>query len=109
MGLLKNWQIARITGLDAAYPLYMNTGSQGHLAASDATFVDVIHTDGGIFGFLRPLGHADFYPNGGKPLQPGCTLDNLISMGVTRLLNQYSELFLWLYEIDCNLRIFQKS
>ncbi|XP_043280757.1 pancreatic lipase-related protein 2 isoform X2 [Venturia canescens] len=82
-------KVARITGLDAAYPLYMNTGSKGHLAASDATFVDVIHTDGGVFGFLRPLGHADFYPNGGRPLQPGCTLDTLISMGVTRLLNQY--------------------
>ena len=27
--------------------------------------MDVIHTDGGKMGFLEPLGHADFYPNGG--------------------------------------------
>ncbi|XP_015591504.2 inactive pancreatic lipase-related protein 1-like [Cephus cinctus] len=82
-------KVGRITGLDAAYPLYMNTGADGHLTAADATFVDVIHTDGGIFGFLTPLGHADFYPNGGRPLQPGCIAGNFISMGVTRLVNQY--------------------
>jgi hypothetical protein len=36
--------------------------------------VDVIHTDGsssiaGGFGHLDPLGHVDFYPNGGS-VQP---------------------------------------
>jgi hypothetical protein len=33
--------------------------------------VDVIHTDGATrlhsgFGYLEPLGHVDFYPNGGS-------------------------------------------
>ncbi|KZC05783.1 Pancreatic triacylglycerol lipase [Dufourea novaeangliae] len=67
-------KVGRITGLDAAYPLYMNTGREGHLTSADAMFVDVIHTDGGNFGFPNPLGHVDFYPNGGIPIQPGCNL-----------------------------------
>ncbi|XP_043686806.1 endothelial lipase [Vespula pensylvanica] len=80
--------VGRITGLDAAYPLYMNTGREGHLTASDAAFVDVIHTDGGIFGFPNPLGHADFYPNGGKPPQPGCTLGNILRRGFMLLIRE---------------------
>lgn len=50
----------------------------GHLAPSDAEFVDVIHTDGGVFGFPVSLGHADFFPNGGFPLQPGCSFSELM-------------------------------
>lgn len=46
------------------------------LSKSDADFVDVIHTNGrktinmGL-GLYEPMGHVDFYPNGGKT-QPGC-------------------------------------
>lgn len=47
-------------------------GDTGRLSYNDAKFVDVIHTDGGIFGYPWALGHADFFPNGGTPLQPGC-------------------------------------
>ncbi|CAL7933293.1 unnamed protein product [Xylocopa violacea] len=82
-------KVGRITGLDAAYPLYMNTGTDGHLAKTDAMFVDVIHTDGGHFGFPEPLGHVDFYPNGGRPVQPGCSWGNVIRMSLTRLTNLY--------------------
>ncbi|KAH0547393.1 hypothetical protein KQX54_019099 [Cotesia glomerata] len=82
-------KVGRITGLDAAYPLYMDKGAEGHLAPSDATFVDVIHTDGGIFGFPSPIGHADFYPNDGRPLQPGCTAANFIAMGMYRIFRHY--------------------
>ena len=42
------------------------------LDSTDAQFVDVIHTSGTAFGFLAPIGHADFYPNSGKFPQPGC-------------------------------------
>ncbi|KYM79087.1 Pancreatic lipase-related protein 2 [Atta colombica] len=81
--------IGRITGLDPAYPLYMNTGEDGHLTWADAVFVDVIHTDGGNFGFPNPLGHVDFYPNGGVRRQPGCDLKSIVRMGFRRLINQY--------------------
>ncbi|XP_076654929.1 pancreatic lipase-related protein 2-like isoform X1 [Halictus rubicundus] len=82
-------KVGRITGLDAAYPLYMNTGREGHLTAADAMFVDVIHTDGGNFGFPNPLGHVDFYPNGGRPIQPGCNLRSVIRRTIARLINEY--------------------
>jgi Lipase len=49
------------------------------LDKSDADFVDVIHTCGGFLGFARPLGHVDFYPNGGSFVQPGCA--NVLSFG----------------------------
>lgn len=34
--------------------------------------MDVIHTAAGMVGYLEPIGHCDFYPNGGKASQPGC-------------------------------------
>ncbi|XP_018351572.1 PREDICTED: pancreatic lipase-related protein 2 [Trachymyrmex septentrionalis] len=82
-------KIGRITGLDPAYPLYMNTGEDGHLTWADAAFVDVIHTDGGNFGFPNPLGHVDFYPNGGVRRQPGCDLKSIVRMGFRKFINQY--------------------
>lgn len=85
-------KVGRITGLDAAYPLYMNTDNEGHLARTDAAFVDVIHTDGGILGFPNPLGHVDFYPNGGKPKQPGCDeTENAFQRSLSRFVNRYSK------------------
>ena len=44
------------------------------ISKDDADYVDVIHTDAVAYGFLRPLGHADFYPNGGS-YQP-CSCDH---------------------------------
>jgi len=73
--------IGRITGLDPADPRFGASPPAARLDPSDATFVDVIHTDGheflehinGGFGFgvKKPLGHVDYYPNGGEN-QPGC-------------------------------------
>ncbi|XP_047458179.1 inactive pancreatic lipase-related protein 1-like [Mugil cephalus] len=70
--------IARITGLDPVEPYFQNTDVSVRLDSSDATFVDVIHTDGSPFdsrlglGMSEPVGHIDFYPNGGE-LMPGCS------------------------------------
>ncbi|XP_018332492.1 hepatic triacylglycerol lipase [Agrilus planipennis] len=69
--LKKGLRISRITGLDPAFPLY-SSKSTNRLKRTDADYVDVIHTDAGILGFPYPIGHADFYPNGGTALQPGC-------------------------------------
>lgn len=60
------------SGLDPALPLFDSSSVHHRLGPEDAYFVDVIHTDGGIFGNPAPKGHADFYPNGGHALQPGC-------------------------------------
>lgn len=64
-------------GLDAALPLFANPNVNMKLDASDANFVDVIHTNMGIFGKMEPSGHVDFYVNGGY-LQPAC--NNSMSM-----------------------------
>lgn len=55
-------------------------GKDNHLAAGDADYVDVIHTDAGVFGHPKAMGDADFYPNGGLPLQPGCRADQLVKI-----------------------------
>ncbi|XP_068424465.1 inactive pancreatic lipase-related protein 1-like [Clinocottus analis] len=70
--------LARITGLDPAEPYFQDTDAAVRLDTSDAAFVDVIHTDGLPFnsklglGMSQPVGHIDFYPNGGE-LMPGCS------------------------------------
>uniref|UniRef100_A0A1B6MCF6 Lipase domain-containing protein n=1 Tax=Graphocephala atropunctata TaxID=36148 RepID=A0A1B6MCF6_9HEMI len=69
--------LSRITGLDPAAPLFNPDVPNGRLDASDAEFVDVIHTEGGIVGYYEPCGHVDFYPNGGSR-QPGCGADYLV-------------------------------
>lgn len=63
--LLKN------LGLDPALPLFITASSENKLDASDAEFVDVIHTNALVQGKIERCGHVDFYMNGGI-LQPGC-------------------------------------
>lgn len=70
--------IGRITGLDPAEPYFQGHHVDARLDASDGKFVDVIHTDGasifyGGFGASDPMGHVDYYPNGGSK-QPGCDM-----------------------------------
>ncbi|XP_071118627.1 inactive pancreatic lipase-related protein 1-like [Haliotis cracherodii] len=71
----------RITGLDPAEPNFQGLSPMVRLDPTDADFVDVIHTDGspfetlGGFGMITPVGHVDFYPNGGVQ-QPGCPEDS---------------------------------
>ncbi|CAG9576066.1 unnamed protein product [Danaus chrysippus] len=69
-------RVARITGLDPAQPCFRTSSRVERLDETDADFVDVIHTNGRLlkkigFGLPDPIGHADFYPNGGME-QPGC-------------------------------------
>ncbi|KAL0266518.1 UNVERIFIED_CONTAM: hypothetical protein PYX00_009030 [Menopon gallinae] len=66
-------KVSRITGLDPALPLFEGvTEPEDRLDSSDAEFVEAIHTCAGALGMSARVGHADFYPNGGTPFQPGC-------------------------------------
>lgn len=69
-------KIKRITAFDPAAPQFEhdNVPEANRLNKTDASFVDVIHTDSGYYGFLAAIGTVDFYPNGGG-LQPGCSFD----------------------------------
>lgn len=66
--------------MDPASPIFRSKlllESERKLVRNDAEFVDVIHTDGSPvwtdgFGLLQPLGHVDFFLNGGRE-QPGCS------------------------------------
>ncbi|KAJ8976338.1 hypothetical protein NQ317_009790, partial [Molorchus minor] len=71
---VKSGRIRRITGFDPAGPLFKKWPLSLKLDASDADFVDIIHTDAGLFGYPTQIGHVDFWPNGGISPQPGCTI-----------------------------------
>lgn len=60
-------------GLDPAGPLFFQF-SGDRLSSTDADLVDVVHTCIGLLGYEQPLGDVDFYPNGGRLSQPGCTV-----------------------------------
>ncbi|XP_071506529.1 pancreatic lipase-related protein 2-like, partial [Diadema antillarum] len=65
----------RITGTDPAGPLYRADEPECRLDPTDALFVDVIHSDSNDYiglGTALPMGHQDFYPNGGRH-QPECS------------------------------------
>lgn len=71
-----HWKFGRITGLDAAAPLF--EGHEGaYLTKADAEFVDAIHSSAGSnlllgeVGFIKAYAHLDFYPNSGHH-QPHC-------------------------------------
>ena len=62
-------------GLDPAGPYFTKVDPAVRLDPSDAEYVDVIHTDAGVFGTDRTdSGHIDFFPNGGYQ-QPGCSFN----------------------------------
>ncbi|XP_064120583.1 pancreatic lipase-related protein 2-like isoform X2 [Macrobrachium nipponense] len=73
-------QVARVTGLDPAAPWFYDNDSEHRIDKSDAKFVDIIHTNSGsvlegCIALIKPLGHVDFFPNGGHH-QPGCEVVN---------------------------------
>ncbi|KAJ8980762.1 hypothetical protein NQ317_013767 [Molorchus minor] len=73
--LSRGLMVGRITGLDAAAPLFespVRTPDNLRITNKDARFVDGIHTNAGFFGFLSPFGDADYYVGFGGPIQPGC-------------------------------------
>ena len=81
--------LARLTGCDPAGPRFIDGPlldaipelHENRISPESAAFVDIIHTDASLepaavwiiprLGDLNPLGHMDFYPEGGSS-QPGC-------------------------------------
>ncbi|KAH8306639.1 hypothetical protein KR044_002638 [Drosophila immigrans] len=64
-------KVNRITALNPSKALFLTSDLAERIDASDAEFVDVIHTDVLVLGLLQPVGHVDFYPNQGV-VQPNC-------------------------------------
>ncbi|XP_045514449.1 pancreatic triacylglycerol lipase-like isoform X1 [Pieris brassicae] len=80
-----NLKLGRITGLDPAAPYFSNTVTLVRLDRSDAEYVDIIHSNAmplyfSGFGISEPIGHVDFFPNGGST-QPGCKNDGSANQG----------------------------
>jgi hypothetical protein len=76
-------KINRITALDPAQPGFEKCSSEVRLDKNDAKYVDVVHTNTRPiipllgFGFIGPVGHNDYYMNGGVS-QPGCKTPTII-------------------------------
>lgn len=89
-GAALNGQVDHIVGLDPAGPLFTMSNTNNRLDPTDARFVQVIHTNGGLLGFGRSIGDSDFYPNGGSS-QPGCGVDLAGTCAHSRAYSYYAE------------------
>ncbi|CAH2056882.1 unnamed protein product, partial [Iphiclides podalirius] len=89
--LLTGRNISRIYGLEPAGPCFRDLGSADRLAASDADFVQVVHTNIDGFGMAARMGHVDFYVNGGE-FQPS----DLNLFPCTTTCSHFKVLFYWL-------------
>lgn len=72
-------KLARIIAMDPAGPIFDTRPEDKRLNKNDAEVVEVLHSDGGTFGFLSSCGTIDFYPNGGSS-QPGCKRIDLLDI-----------------------------
>ncbi|XP_053187549.1 lipase member H-like [Scomber japonicus] len=102
-------EIGRITALDPAGPQFTGKPPKNRLDATDAEFVDVLHTDIDALGFRAPLGHIDFYANAGTD-QPGCP-KTIFSGGAYFKCDHQRSVLLYLDALKpvCNFRAFPCS
>lgn len=81
-------KIGRITGLDPAGPMFVKKHRGSKLDKTDAQLVETLHTNGGIeipfFGHEDPLGHVDYYANGGSS-QPNCIEPKLLALNLIKV------------------------
>lgn len=70
-----NGTLDQIIALDPAGPLFTHPllrDNETRLDLGDAKFVQVIYTSRHQLGIGIPIGHQNFYPNGGTSPQPSC-------------------------------------
>lgn len=94
-GFYLNSTVPTIIGLDPAGPAFTKFPLRPineRLDATDASFVQVIHTDRYFIGSNMDLGTEDFYPNGGFAPQPGCEVSINNSPINYRMILTYSKL-----------------
>ncbi|XP_006724028.1 lipase member I isoform X1 [Homo sapiens] len=102
VGKIFHGQLGRITGLDPAGPRFSRKPPYSRLDYTDAKFVDVIHSDSNGLGIQEPLGHIDFYPNGGNK-QPGCPKSIFSGIQFIKCNHQRAvHLFMASLETNCN-------
>lgn len=70
--LLTGKSLPYVTGLDPAFPCFNEGEVLTTISASDAEFVDIIHTNVGVNGQYQADGDVDFYVGGKFPIQNAC-------------------------------------
>ncbi|XP_061706595.1 lipase member H-like [Cydia pomonella] len=88
---------ARLTGLDPAGPCFRNLPPWERFNAGGAERVDALHTNIDGFGIAHPMGHVDFYANGGE-FQPSMVGDFI--MPCFLLCSHLRSAFYWLLAYD---------
>ncbi|CAG9861215.1 unnamed protein product [Phyllotreta striolata] len=81
--------VKQIIGLAPTEPGFFFESSP-RISNTSAKFVEVIHTSGVLLAHAGPLGHADYFPNGGQ-LQPMCITKILGSCSEKMALTYYLE------------------
>ncbi|XP_043277251.1 phospholipase A1 VesT1.02-like [Venturia canescens] len=71
-------KVDTVIGLDPALYPFSTVDATERLSPSSGDYVQVLHTNSDYYGYRKPLGHADFYLNGGTE-QPGCNGDPICS------------------------------
>lgn len=89
------YKIKRISCLEPAFPLFYPAFFFKGISKSDAEFIDVIHSDGWIYGTPFSVGNVDFYPNGGTTLQPGCPSREYFSFTLNDFCSHHRSIRFW--------------
>ncbi|XP_026762735.1 pancreatic lipase-related protein 2-like [Galleria mellonella] len=63
---LSGIKFSRLTALDPTGPCFRNLGPEYRLDQSDADYVEVVSTNMDGLGLATPVGHVNFYINGGE-------------------------------------------
>ncbi|XP_069355409.1 lipase member H-B-like isoform X1 [Maniola hyperantus] len=74
---LTHYKPAKLTGLDPAGPCFRTLPRGERIHSDVAHKVDAVHTNIDGFGLPEPVGHVDFYINGGE-FQPAMELNYLL-------------------------------